>query len=649
MTRISDHGSTPRVSQKEHEPEHKPTPKPPEPEHHKAKGFDGTSHFDEQHHSRMDLSGQGANTARPNEVRAYNSSPPPPAPTPTPTPTGTGTPPPTGTPTQTPPPSAQPAPQPGPTPTPPDPAITAARNKVSTAQAAYDKAAGAVHEYNEKLGRQLERLPAMSDGQRAEYVKAFREKYDAEHGDVFKALDTAAKTLNTELQAARKLIDSGKFDATTASMVYNGYKKLATDPHNSQLALDFATQVNNARQGKGDPKLAQAFSANQFPKLADDIAAPAGVNAVTKLIAEGKAADTKNVFRQLRDLVDGTNAGVTTKKILDVLQQNPGKLTAAQFQSINKLAGDVTDPANSKMLRAVAVASTMLYAATAAEAFAKGEGLEGVKDTASALAAFTSTSFGKQVAAEAMGSLAASVGSTGVKFAEKAAPVLSVIAGSISLYQNASQFNWSLSSGMSVAGDVASVFAGVAAAVGSGGVAAALGAGGILLTLGAEAVKNLERNYNDSQEMQHLLSKKFGPEVGGMLFHARQDNMNVLEQNLGLSKDQIWGLAKENPGLMGILITSPGATGIGHRLDRIQELYGLSPAKMLDVMKALDTGLSRDADYSSAVNDLAGPIFDGVRTRQDFVKQARYRISLEPNSESATFYRNLLTALGEKP
>jgi hypothetical protein len=70
---------------------------------------------------------------------------------------------------------------------------------------------------------------------------------------------------------------------------------------------------------------------------------------------------------------------------------------------------------------------------------------------------------------------------------------------------------------------------------------------------------------------------------------------------------------------------------------------------MMGVMRALDNGLPRDADYSSAVNDLAGPIFDGVRSRQDFVKQARYRISLEPNSEPAAFYRNLLTALGEKP
>jgi hypothetical protein len=38
-----------------------------------------------------------------------------------------------------------------------------------------------------------------------------------------------------------------------------------------------------------------------------------------------------------------------------------------------------------------------------------------------------------------------------------------------------------------------------------------------------------------------------------------------------------------------------------------------------------------------------------VRTREDFVEQARDRISMEPDSESAAFYRNLLTALGEQP
>ena len=633
MTRISDSGSTPRVSQKEPEPAPKPAPKPPEPEPQKAKGFDGDSSFVEQQRARVNLTGESTNTVRPNQVQAYSS--PPPAPTPPPTP----------------PPPAQPTPQPvpGPTPTPVDPAIVTARNNVSSAQAAYDKAAEAVQQYNETLGRQLERLPAMSDAQRTQYTNAFREKYNAEHGDAFKALDTAAQKLNTELQAARKLIDSGKFDSTTARMVYDGYKKLATDPHNSQLALDFATQVNNARKGTGDPKLAQAFPANQFPKLADDIAAPAGVNAVTKLISQGKAADTKSVFRQMRDLVDGTNAGATTRKILDVLEQNPGKLTSAQFQRINGLIGEVTDPANNKMLRAVAVASTVLYAATAAEAFAKGDGVEGVKDTASALAAFTSTPFGKQVAAEAMGSLAARVGSTGARFAEKAAPVLSIIAGSISLAQNASKFDWSLSSGMSIAGDVASIAAGVAAVAGSGGVAAVLGAGGLMLTLGAELVKTLEQNYNDSKDMEYLLSKTFGDEIGGMIYHAREDNMQVLEQDLGLTKDQIWSLARENPSLMRMLINAPGGTGPGYRLSHIQDLYGLSPEKMLTVMRALDNGLPRDADITSAVNDLAGPIFDGVQSRQEFVEQARYRISLEPNSESAAFYRNLLTALGERP
>jgi uncharacterized protein (DUF697 family) len=301
------------------------------------------------------------------------------------------------------------------------------------------------------------------------------------------------------------------------------------------------------------------------------------------------------------------------------------------------------------MLRAVAVASTVLYAATAAESFAQGNGVEGVKDAASALAAFTSTSFGKQVTAEAMGSLAARLGTTGAQVAEKAAPVLGIIAGGISLAQNASEFDWSLSSGMSITGDVAAIAGGVAAVVGSGGVAAALGAGGILLTLGAAVVKDLEQNYDDSQEMQEILNQEFGGEVGTMIFHARPDNVNTLEQELGFSKDQIWSLAQENPSLMSMLIMSPGGSNFGNRFNMVQELYGLSPEEMLGVMRSLDNGLPRESDISSAVNDLAGPLFDNVRTRADFVEQARLRISMEPDSQSATFYRNLLRALGEQP
>ncbi|WP_257449237.1 hypothetical protein [Archangium lipolyticum] len=241
-----------------------------------------------------------------------------------------------------------------------------------------------------------------------------------------------------------------------------------------------------------------------------------------------------------------------------------------------------------------------------------------MKDTASALAAFGSTPYGAKILAQAAGTAASTVGlELSEKALSKVGPVMGILAGGISLVQNVSKFDWSLSSTMSIAGDVTAIVAGGAAVFAStGGLAAALGAGSLVLTLGAEVVKGLERNWKDSEQMQQLLMKCFGEEVGGIIFHAREDALQALDQTK-LDRDSAMKLAQQDPALMRMLLCSPDGARYIHQLDGVRKMYGLPPERFGDILSSLDKGLAADSTGDlEAMHDLIGPAFDGVRTRR---------------------------------
>ncbi|QRN95919.1 hypothetical protein JRI60_43915 [Archangium violaceum] len=75
-----------------------------------------------------------------------------------------------------------------------------------------------------------------------------------------------------------------------------------------------------------------------------------------------------------------------------------------------------------------------------------------------------------------------------------------------------------------------------------------------------------------------------------------------------------------------------------------------SEEKFGDILSSLDKGLAVDSEGDlEAMNDLLGPAFDGVRSRQDFAKAVRQLIADVPDSDQAAAYRNLLRSLGETP
>ena len=550
-----------------------------------------------------------------------------------------------------------------------DPTTTAATDEVAKAQKAYNDADKDVKEKEERLAKELADFgPALTDEQRAAYIKAFKE--DPKHKEAFQKQAKAAEALGEVLSKNRETLERAAVsDPRARQQLYDSLKAVASS-ETPKAALEFYKDIS------ADPNstLGQAFA--QYKDIDKEILQPAVSGAAGQLMAEN-GGDPKKAFAELEKLVGPIleakekylTPGSEAKAGLKETKEAWAALSEAakgNYSHLNKLAEDWKKVGEVNGLAKGLASASLVFAAAGVvgdakgglDEFQKGEYVKAIESFAKA------GEKGLEIVAGATKALAdagklAQYGNKALKFADFAArlaPGLGLIANSAAFVDHLSDAAKTKNAGYAVAalGDAIGVLGSAVELVPGGQPVGAVFSGiGTVISAGGEIFGNfLEKKAFEDEQKRFLEAAGVPADLRQKLFEANGDRVRELANDLRLSPTQIQDLTRMYPNLL-------EGTGRGVVLDNFKKMVkdlGLNPDNVYGIFKSIGEGtgnnpaaleiffsrLSRDLypkngqEWLAAINQIATDPANHEDLRKVFGNVDQYLKSLQHGPPAPT-------------
>jgi hypothetical protein len=493
---------------------------------------------------------------------------------------------------------------------------------------------------DEELAKQLADFgPALTDTQRAQYVKTFRAEHQPLYDNVAiqaEALDKLMKEHGPALEAAAVK------DSTYAQLLYDTHKVLANSPK-AEEAAKFASKV----LAEPDSPLGQAMKG--YTKLEEEVALPAIPNAWTQFLSE--EADLDSAFERLNGIVkpyvEGGNASIETKEAFKDLREITRTKT---FDPLVELA---EAGQKSPMAKAFAVAGLALGAYEGMEAAKDGKYLEATKAFAQA------GKDGMDVLKFSTAALknAGIIGEYGAKskavstFATKLAPGLGLVATVTSLAINGDKVRngtANAGTGIAIAGDCLCMMGSVMAVIPGGQLPGTFftGLGGAIGAVGSLVEGKINDADFKAAQRRGLEAAGIEEPLTSILMEGEPERMTELQEELGLNAQQIQQLALRYPSLV------TKTKGEGMSLDSFKGLkkdFSLNSQQTYELLLAIGNGTKNPGEtlqtFLSTIDD-----FDGYTPQQwmdGFERRANERTFSRNATDYNTAYLNAFNYLSE--